>query len=356
MYKKKALFVPDWRNGNPYLDLLSQSVASSGYVIVYANYPRGMFKLFKLARKNQGLRAMHVHWIGGLVRDLLWSSSVWSFRFKLILFALDIVACRSMGIKIVWTIHNLVEHESPDPKRELVFRRWFFNLSSSVIVHSQEALARVRSAYVVNRAKNVFVIPHGNYLSVYPVPADDGRTLAEDLGLTVADTVLLFFGAIRKYKGLETLVRQLLASAKLKHVRLVIAGRVGDEQLASWIAAQAVNDHRIIPRFGFISDDQLAAYFCISDIVVLPFERTLSSGSVVLAMTMGKALLLPAEAAVLGVPGAEGAYYYRNATELTAILSRLNKAELSERGDFNLRLAKRADWKGIGLQTARCYE
>ena len=88
------------------------------------------------------------------------------------------------------------------------------------------------------------------------------------LGLSTNDKHILFFGFIRKYKGLDLLLNA-LADNRIKElgVKLIIAGEFYDEEQPYIDLMQSLGiDDRVILKTSFIPKEEVAKYFCASDI------------------------------------------------------------------------------------------
>lgn len=350
-----VLMVPDWRNGNPYLNHLSNALESHGFRVEFADYPKGLMKLNNLASEHPKIRFIHIHWIPPLLAPIFWSPSKFRIKIKNLLLLLDCILCRIRGVRLVWTVHNLVSHESPNAEREVEARKLLFRGVSSVIVHSCEARKEIFRQYdLSDRRKKTSVIPHGNYIGDYPPNDERTREIKSKFSISEDNIALLFFGAIRQYKGLEWFIPtfQELKSGKY---RLIIAGRVGDKALGEWVEKQSRNDPRILPCLDFVPEKDVAAYFAIADAVILPSRQTLTSGSALLAMSMGKALILPESARVFGTPGVKGAVYFDDDQDLLEKMANFSQEQLRAMGDHNLKIASELDWGKIGKSTTDVY-
>jgi hypothetical protein len=115
-------------------------------------------------------------------------------------------------------------------------------------------------------------------------------------------------------------------------------------------------DPRVIVIPEFVPDEMVAPMFAVADVVAIPFERTLTSGSTVLAMTMGKATVLPVDAKVFDLVDERSALFFRSMPELTHIFETLDKEDLIQRGLEARLQADRLNWSGIGGQVYRAYE
>lgn len=110
-------------------------------------------------------------------------------------------------------------------------------------------------------------------------------------------------------------------------MRVAIAGSAQDPGLATMVKNFASRDDRVIPVIRFITDDEVPTLFGWCDAVVTPFERTLTSGSVVLAFTRGRPVILPELARVIDIATDENAVFYPLG-QLKELLPRLHKGSL----------------------------
>ena len=108
-------------------------------------------------------------------------------------------------------------------------------------------------------------------------------------------------------------------------------------------------------KFGYVEDQDLIDYLCASDLVVLPFSDTLTSGSTILAMTCGRALILPETAKVLGCVPNEGALYFNKLEELVYTLKNIQDYNLRQMGEVNAIHAARMSWGRVGKLTLDVY-
>jgi len=352
--RRNVLFIPDWRSGNPYQNLLADGLRQVGLEVEFANPSGRPFNLNELANKHSRLGVIHVHWTQGLLRHIYWSGSSWIKRVKLLFFALDILVCRARGIAVVWTVHNLVEHESSDPQTEISARRILVRFGNAVICHSREAIDTILSCYRLPELDKIKAIPHGNYLNSYSEDPRITQRFRNKFQVENENIVLLFFGGIRRYKGLGVLV-EAFKDVDDARQRLLIAGKPFENDIEEWLTGVSASDPRIRLSLGFVPDEQVASFFRIADVVVLPFQATLTSGSVILAMGFGKCLVLPEEARVLGLPGDEGALYYKDLESLCTLLRDMSQDRLAEMGAYNREVAESLDWTEIARSTAETY-
>ncbi len=199
---------------------------------------------------------------------------------------------RLAGARVVLTAHNVVPHEAARAEHVLAALRYRF--AHQVIAHSAFVRAQLLESFPLPASK-VSVVPHGNF-DHYRSPTDPTRAVARgELGLEPGDAVVLFFGYIREYKGLELLLEAFPAAVEqLPSLRLVIAGQPHSNDLRAryraQIAAGGVAD-RIIVHDHYIDSSQVATYFGAADLAVLPYANIYHSGVVHLANSFATPVL-----------------------------------------------------------------
>jgi glycosyltransferase involved in cell wall biosynthesis len=162
----------------------------------------------------------------------------------------------------VLTAHDVL------PRRAKALDVWprVVGLFDRVVVHSERAVAQLHELGLANVTR----IPHPVFESPSSLPPPTGSTL-------------LFFGLIREYKGLDTLVRAL---ADVSEARLVVAGDPVDPvEPVRALARELGVDDRIEWRLGFVAGDEVPGLMEQAAIVVLPYRDLDSSG--VLATAIG---------------------------------------------------------------------
>jgi len=106
------------------------------------------------------------------------------------------------------------------------------------------------------------------------------RSIArKNLGIAMEEKVILFFGLIREYKGLDLLLQAVPLLDKIADIKIIIAGEFYEN---------AENYHNLIHKLGiqsnvlmldrYIADDEVANLFSASDILALPYKTATQSG------------------------------------------------------------------------------
>lgn len=351
----EVIFLPNWSASNPYLNRLAEGLTRCGYSIRMADYPEGFFPLNKVVSRHPSSRIIHLHWVYSLVDPVVWSGNSMKRNMKLTLLMLDLFLARARGVRIVWTIHNLTSHESANVGIEVRVRRRLARLCSHVLVHSFGALKLVERTYGLSLTRNATVVPHGNYDGCYVGMPGGVDRLRARFGLRPENIVVLFFGLVRQYKGVERLI-EAFRLVDDPNLRMVIAGKPQDQEFGDSILASAASDPRISCALGFVPDEDVSDFFALADLVALPFERTLTSGSATLAFTMGKALLVPDNARIFDFVSDQNAFFFETREELIAALSGLDKERLGTMGKSARHAVEKMDWSTIGKQVAAAYE
>ncbi|WP_350036961.1 glycosyltransferase [Pseudohaliea sp.] len=352
--KRRAIHVPDWSDGNPYQGLLAQALARRGWNVTFKDYGQGPLPLVEILRRENDVEVIHIHWLAPYLARAMWSSSKLRLYIKTFLLISDVVLCRLMGCRVVWTVHNLCSHESSDTQRERWIRKKLSKVVSHKIFHSESARQSFgkQIASVDNRRSSI--IPHGNYIGVYPESEDILKSLRSRLCVPVGHRVILFFGAVRRYKGLGDLITAFRQSSA-SDLRLVIAGNPMDRELREDLEETAQLDDRIILYLKFIPEEEVAPLHRLADLVVIPFKEIFTSGSVLLAMSLSKPVALPRNAEQVGILQGGHGLSYTNSVELLDIINRAGSQGHRAIAEKNYLAAKHCCWARIGEATAGTY-
>lgn len=246
-----------------------------------------------------------------------------------------------------------VHYPLPGSRRALARQRRLLSGFDAVVAHSEFGAARLREDVGID-PERIRVIPHGafDYLTELP----DERPLAPDLA-AVEGPVILFFGLLRPYKGIDVLLD---AFREVEGAELWIVGmpRMPVEPLLE-AATRAAGTVRIRPRF--IPDPEIPALMRRADVVVLPYREIEQSGVLYTALAFGKPLILSSVGGFTEVAEDHGAARLvapGDASGLAAALSEL-VSDTSERERLAAAAAAAArgpySWDAIGERTLGLY-
>lgn len=332
---------------NKYLTCLWSSVRPYGVEV-------GEFKLSALVTQQRTADVLHLNWISGYCR---FDPEEKAKSLQRVLTNLGrFFFLKTKGYQLVWTVHNTLSHECSAPLVERGFRWTLSHLCSDIIVMSE--YSRQEFARMYGRTKRVHVVPHGNYIGVYP--DEISRTEArQQLGIAPQQTVMLHLGQLRPYKGINHL---LAAFNQLKdpEVVLLIAGRCSDPDLLTEIQQAAQADPRILLKLEFIEDEDVQVYMQACDWVVLPYQKILNSGSALLALSFSRPVIVPHQGALTElITDGEHGFCYTKDRDLEATLNcaMATPFEAWQRMCTQAyALAQKYDWSKIGVQISQIYQ
>jgi glycosyltransferase involved in cell wall biosynthesis len=244
---------------------------------------------------------------------------------------------------LVLTAHDVLPREGGARRRAA--QRRLYDRFDAVVVHSEHGRVRLTQELGVDEQR-VHVIAHGAFAHLAELPAAPAPFATDK-------RVVLFFGLLRPYKGLDVLLE---AWRGIEDAELWIVGMPRMDVAA--LRADAPSNVRFVARY--VADDELPAYFARADLVVLPYREIEQSGVLFTALAFGKALLVSdvggfAELAERGAahtvaPGDAGALH----DALTGLLA--NPAALAALGERALAAAHgEYGWEAIASRTLALY-
>jgi glycosyltransferase involved in cell wall biosynthesis len=275
---------------------------------------------------------------------------------------------RLLGKRILITAHN-VNSGKRDANDN--FLNWLglkaqYGLAHHIFVHTERMKKQLLEEFAPDESK-VSVIPFGINNTV-PQTKMTSEQARESLGIGRAEKVLLFFGHIAPYKGLDYLISALkeLLKTDAKY-RLIIAGSGRScpdywKQVQAEISSSGVGG-RMVQRIEFIPDNETEVYFKAADVSVLPYTDIFQSGVLVLSYSFG----LPVIAADVGslrediVEGRTGFVFRpKDAADLVATIERYFSSALyseleSRRQDIRDYAHEKYSWAKVGEITTAVY-
>ncbi|MGE5400259.1 MAG: glycosyltransferase [Ignavibacteriales bacterium] len=192
---------------------------------------------------------------------------------------------RSNGKTRIMTIcDNVIPHErKPGDK---AFTRYFFNAVDYFVLLSKKVQDDLLSLFP--RAKSR-VLPHPVYSNFgTPVEKQEAR---EQLGLK-DEKLILFFGFIRDYKGLDVLLETMALLKGKVNTKLLVAGEFYSNEQKYKDLIKNLNISESLRLFtDFIPTSDVKYYFCAADAVILPYRDATQSGIVQIAMNFKKPVI-----------------------------------------------------------------
>lgn len=189
---------------------------------------------------------------------------------------------RLKGIRIIALVHNLIPHESwPGAK---LLARVFLKQCQGSIYLSKATLGQLKSLMpnsIAKRARLGFHPAYTQYLARQEKP------------LPREPYTVLFFGLIKKYKGLQVLIEAMpLVLKQIPQAKLIIAGEVygKDDGYLQQIEELHIED-QVEPHLRYIPDDEVAGFFQRASLCVLPYLSATQSGVIALSYAFGLPVL-----------------------------------------------------------------
>lgn len=197
---------------------------------------------------------------------------------------------KKIGLKVVITIHDIL----PFNQKFYDFRyhKKIYSLADEIIVQAETNINRFKELFPDNIEK-VSYIPHGNFANYANI---HNKNEARDyLKLPKDKNILLFFGQIKKVKGLGVLIEAFNESCKNRDdIYLVIAGSVWGDDFSVYenqIKKYKLED-RIRCDIRYIKDEEIEYYYSACDINVLPYLDVYQSGVIQLAYAYKKPVIV----------------------------------------------------------------
>jgi glycosyltransferase involved in cell wall biosynthesis len=203
---------------------------------------------------------------------------------------------RALGLPVLCTAHEAVPHEEPSAEqlREL---GELYGSVARIVVHAGRTRDELVRLFAVDPRKIAFV-PHGAYDLFFP----NGRILREDararVGFPASRPTILFFGLIRRYKGLEYLaeafarVRETLPDAMLAIVGELFRGDDAGHADYSRLIADVARRPNVRRVPGYVPLESVGLYLSAADVVVLPYLQTSQSGVLLAAFAAGRPVVV----------------------------------------------------------------
>jgi len=180
--------------------------------------------------------------------------------------------------RVICIADNIIPHE----KRagDSLFTRYFLKACDAFITMSQKVLEDLRQ---FEKEKPAQLVHHPLYDNFgEPLEKNEAR---RHLGLKEDEKIILFFGFIRKYKGLDLLL-QAMADERIKreNIKLLIAGEFyEDEKPFLELIRNGQLENSVILKTNFIPDGEVKYYLCAGDCIVQPYRNATQSGVTPLA-------------------------------------------------------------------------
>lgn len=193
----------------------------------------------------------------------------------------------SINCKVIGMMHNVIPHEKRFGDMKLI--NYFVHSCDGFVTLAQSTLDDLKQ---FSANPNSVFIPHPIY-NIFGEKVDKQES-RKFLNLKSDEKVILFFGIIRKYKGLD-LTLKALAEKSLKNlnIQLIIAGEFYEDKskYIQLIDELQLKDNVIITE-NFIPSNEVKHYFCASDLIVQTYHTATQSGVTQIAYNFDRPMLV----------------------------------------------------------------
>ena len=194
--------------------------------------------------------------------------------------------------KIVAITDNVIPHEKRPG--DTPFTRYFLKSCDAFVTMSEKVMADLRTFQPDKPARQVAHPLYDNFGE--PIPREEARAQLRAKGINIADDdkVLLFFGFIRKYKGLD-IALEAMADQRVRDlgIKLLVAGEFYEDAAPyrEIISRLGIEDSLLL-RTDFIPDSEVRHYLCAADAVIQPYRNATQSGVTPLAYHFEKPMIV----------------------------------------------------------------
>ena len=323
------------------------------------------FAFYKNIFKSKFRVISGIKWIIGTILSVFHArfSGISIFHFHIfytnILVLFNLLFVKILFGKVVLTVHDVSSFSNSS--NSSIIGKLVYKLTDRIMTHNEFSKSEIINA---NLSSCISIVPHGNYTPFINVQYDKEKS-KEQLGIPNNRRILLFFGMIKKVKGLEILLSALKGVIKRNpDVLLVIAGKPWGNDFSAY---QKIIDENNLSEYillhtKFISQEDVEHYYCASDLVVLPYKKIYQSGVLMMTLSYERPALvsdLPPLKEIISDNENGFLFKTENVNDLTTKLNSI----LSDKGLMEKVRVKgtelvntKYDWSVIGRQTKQAYQ
>lgn len=332
---------------NPYVELLAGGVRAAAPDMEVTCESR--LTLDWVRRNRRQADVLHIHW-----PELQYAGARARARWRRFAsFTAGLWLAHRAGLRLVYTVHNLNQHEGRDALFNALANAALFAWADTLHVHDEVTAEALRRR--VRRPDRIHVIPHGSYVGCYP----DGVSRPEarrQLDLPQETFVYLMLGGLRPYKGAEELI-EAFRSLDDSSARLIIAGHAHAPAYAASLQELAQGDDRIRLFLEHVPDERVQYFMHAADVCVLPYRQVTTSGAAVLALSFRKPIVVPAIGPFPALVRSAAGICYEPAgvPALRRALEEARALDMEQAGQAISAYLETISWERIGARHAEMY-
>lgn len=350
---ERTQYLFDSFNNVHYYPVFKTIPRSSSFLLKFSNLSRFYFlqTWFLMSHKP---RIVHFQWLDRVI-----------FLDRIIL---PLIA-RLFRHKVVLTVHNINagKRDNRDTRTNRLTLKILYRLAHKLIVHTTNSKTELTTEFPIADSK-IAIIRHGMNNRVLQTGINTANARKE-FQISANEKVILFFGNIDYYKGLDILIDafESLPEEFRQESRLLIAGNSKSADFKKVIQQKIdapLIKERVLAKVHYIQDEDVEKYFMAADCIVLPYRNIYQSGVIFMAYTFG----LPIIVSDIGnfkndmVEGETGFLIPANEpkeigkTLLKYFDSRLYRNLPESREKIKSWAWENYSWETIGAETRKLYE
>lgn len=274
----KSIYAPFKPDGNPYVEIVQRSLHMYGIETVQLR------TAFKIGGAKE-IRVANFNWLENKLNRKTKVMSLLNY-----LLCVGIISWLKLHrVRIIFTFHNRIQHDSRHPKIDRSFMRYMCRQADAVVILS-EASRRILKQYMrPGDMKKIHHISHPNY-------SRECGQYYKKLDVTGETVNILFAGAVKAYKGIEHILDAAERCEKEQlPVHFHICGRAADPAYKAMIEERAAQLSNVDTRLSFVPDEELYRLIGENALLVLPYNMrsSLNSGTLYLAFSLGRTAVCP---------------------------------------------------------------
>lgn len=247
---------------------------------------------------------------------------------------------------LLFICHNVLPHESRHQWLDKFLAGVALRWGDNFIVQSNREKTCLRDVV----SKKIIVVPQPMYniFNEQRVTREEARV---QLKLELDDPVVLFFGIVREYKGLEDLLESLPSvRERFPGVKVLIAGEFWDDENDYLAQIERLGLETIVTLDNrYIPNEEVPVYFSAADVLVAPYRRKTGSGVIQVARAFGLPVITTSEEdssnSLMVAPG--------NVAALTEVL--IDFLESCKFGkNVQLELGSFSTWEDLVIEAEGC--
>ncbi len=251
---------------------------------------------------------------------------------------------RLFGFKLCVIVHDAESFLYKGSKPSVISEK-----ADWIVVHNQYTALQLKNIISVADHSKIHIIPHGNFSDVVQPIGNENYQFK----LSSENIYLLFFGMIKKSKGLDDLLNAMKNTGE--NIHLIVAGRLRDSNGEEYfkLIKELKLENRVHLNFRYISNSERNFLFTKCHLAVLPYRKIYQSGILLMAMSYGIPVIvsdLPANREIID----ESAGEIFTAGDVKCLSEKINLLA----GSDSLRkskaimakeyVSKKHDWKRVG--------